>query len=271
MSYPFLVLIGVAVGSFGTLIGAGGGFILVPILLLLAPALPPDTVTAISLAVVCFNAASGSVAYLRKGRVDLRSGLYFALATLPGAVLGALATHALPRHTFDLVFGVVLVALSAYLLATARGVDRRQDTHSGGSFAREVVEADGTVHRYRYSLRTGLVISAVVGFVSSLLGIGGGIVHVPAMTYLLGFPVHVATATSHFTLALMALAGTLTHLAAGDLAGHYGTVAALGGGVVVGAQVGAHFSDRVRGPVIIRALAVALALVGVRILWGALA
>lgn len=66
----------------------------------------------------------------------------------------------------------------------------------------------------------GIGLSVAVGYLSNLLGIGGGVIHVPAMTYVLHFPVHIATATSQFTLAVMALAGTLVHLATGSL--HHG-------------------------------------------------
>ena len=77
-----LVGLGLLVGAFGTLIGAGGGFVLVPVLLLLYPQDSPALVTGISLAVVFFNATSGSVAYARMGRVDFRSKRYSAPSTV---------------------------------------------------------------------------------------------------------------------------------------------------------------------------------------------
>jgi uncharacterized membrane protein YfcA len=79
VEYPALLVLGVLVGAFGTLVGAGGGFLLVPILLLLYPDLEPDTVTAMSLLVVFVNASSGSVAYARQKRIDFWSGGWFAL------------------------------------------------------------------------------------------------------------------------------------------------------------------------------------------------
>src|SRR6266487_818347 len=91
-----LLLLGIAVGAFGTLIGAGGGFLLVPILLLLYPNDSVETITTISLAVVFLNATSGSIAYARMGLIDYRTGAIFAAAGAPGAVLGALATGWLP-------------------------------------------------------------------------------------------------------------------------------------------------------------------------------
>ena len=104
--YFWLIGLGVAVGLFGTLIGAGGGFVLMPILLLLYPQATPDELTAISLAVVFFNALAGSEAYAFMGRIDYKSGLIFAAATIPGAVIGALNTcHSAPapvqRHLRD--------------------------------------------------------------------------------------------------------------------------------------------------------------------------
>src|SRR5207253_207113 len=98
-----LAALGFAVGGIGTLVGAGGGFLLVPVLLLLYPQTSPDTLTAISLFVVCANATSGSVAYAWQRRIDYRSGGWFALATLPGAVLGALIVGAIPRRAFDII------------------------------------------------------------------------------------------------------------------------------------------------------------------------
>jgi uncharacterized membrane protein YfcA len=87
----------------------------------------------------------------------------------------------------------------------------------------------------------------------------------PVLVSLLAFPVHVATATSHLVLAVTSLVGSATNAVAGALAGSWARVAALGLGVVAGAQLGAFLSTRVRGAWILRALAVALGFAGVRI------
>jgi uncharacterized protein len=265
-----LVGLGLAVGAFGTLIGAGGGFVLVPALLILYPHDSPALVTGISLAVVFLNASSGSIAYARMRRVDVVSGLMFSAATIPGAVLGALATAWIPRQVFDVAFGALLTAGAVYLFLRPKGPATPAAGSHAGRFARTLVERDGTTHTWSYNPYLGVGISVLVGFASSLLGIGGGIIHVPVLAQLLDFPVHIATATSHFTLAIMALAGTLVHLARGELGPGLGRIAALGVGVVAGAQVGAALSQRVGGVWIMRGLAVALGLVGVRILAGAL-
>src|SRR4051812_31548501 len=113
--YLWLVPVGFIIGAYGTLIGAGGGFVLVPLLLLFYPHETPDTITSISLAVVFFNALSGSIAYARVRRIDYYSGATFALAAVPGAVFGALSTALIPRHFFDILIGLLMISGAAFL------------------------------------------------------------------------------------------------------------------------------------------------------------
>jgi hypothetical protein len=97
----WLIPVGFVIGAYGTLIGAGGGFVLVPMLILFYPQEAPEVITSISLAVVFFNALSGSFAYIRLKRVDYRSGILFSAATIPGAILGAMTTSLIPRPLWD--------------------------------------------------------------------------------------------------------------------------------------------------------------------------
>lgn len=263
-----LVLIGVAVGAFGTLIGAGGGFVLTPILLLLYPHDSAQTLTAISLAVVFFNAGSGSSAYARQKRVDYRSGIIFALATLPGAIGGAILTGSVSRHLFDAIMGAILALLALWLLVGERWPLPQPTKHLE---QRRLVDREGETYLYAVPVRRGALYSIGVGFASSFLGIGGGVIHVPLLVRALGFPTHIATATSHFVLAIMAGTGTLTHVVLGSFAHGHGVrrAAALAIGVVAGAQLGARASLRLRGEMIQWLLAVALVALAARLLYAA--
>jgi uncharacterized membrane protein YfcA len=261
-----LVAIGLGVGAFGTLIGAGGGFILTPILLLLYPHDSAQTLTAISLAAVFFNAASGSLAYARQHRIDYRSGIVFALATLPGAISGALVVGDVSRHVFDAIMGLVLALLAAWLIAGERWPlpqPRRHLEH------RLLVDRSGETYSYTVPVRRGALYSLGVGFLSSFLGIGGGVIHVPLLVRALGFPTHLATATSHFVLAIMAGTGTITHITLGSFSHGHGVrrATALSVGVVAGAQIGAHISLRLRGVVIQSLLATALLALAARLFY----
>jgi uncharacterized membrane protein YfcA len=264
----YLVPIGFAVGAYGTLIGAGGGFVLVPVLLLLYPQQRPATITSISLAVVFFNALSGSWAYARHKRIDYQSGVAFAAATVPGAVIGAFVVGYLSRGFFDVLFGGVLVLLAGFVILRTSARGAHIVPLQVGMTRRVLVDAHGVTYEYGFFQWQGIVISTGVGFLSSLLGIGGGIIHVPALVEFLNFPVHIATATSHFILAVMALAGTLVHLGTGELRPDAGftQTALLAAGVIPGAQLGAKLSHEIHGGFIIRLLGVALLLVGIRLI-----
>jgi uncharacterized protein len=267
--YIELISIGFGVGAYGTLIGAGGGFVLMPILLLLYPDRSPELLTSISLAVVFFNAVSGAEAYAIMKRIDYKSGILFAVATIPGSVLGALNTAMIPRRLFDILFSVLLICASIFLVFRTGSLNkpckepcalRHQMTH-------RIVDTHGIVYVYSFNPYWGIGLSIFVGYISSFLGIGGGIIHVPILSYFLGFPVHIATATSHFILAIMALTGTVVHIVEGNFQHGVHLTISLAIGVVLGAQLGARLSERVKGPWIIRGLSIALGLVGVRILF----
>jgi uncharacterized membrane protein YfcA len=262
-----LLVLGFAIGGFGTLIGAGGGFILIPILLLLFPDMQPNVVTSISLSIVFLNACSGSFAYARLKRIDYRSAITFGLATLPGSVLGAILTGFIPRRTFDIILGCVLILVAVFLFINPdEGAYKSKNINKINAY-RDFIDRDGNRYEYCFNIKTGIFISFFVGFISSFLGIGGGIFHVPALISLLDFPAHVATATSHFVLAIMALSGTIVHLINGTLLQGIKTTMYIGFGVIAGAQVGAHFSNKVKPKGIVKALAVALIVVGLRLLF----
>jgi uncharacterized membrane protein YfcA len=258
LQFLWLVPLGFFAGAYGTLIGAGGGFVLAPALLLLYPGEAPETITSISLAAVFFNALSGTLAYANSKRIDYKSGMIFSVATMPGAVLGALATTSMSRARFDLLFGCLLILVALFLVVSP-----------GKKTAARMTQADiKTPAIFGFSkarLLIGVVLSTGFGFVSSFLGIGGGFLYVPALVYLLEFPVRIATATSLFVLTITALTGSVTHVAAGLF--HHGIRRAITISIsaILGAQLGAKLSQHIHGDWIIRSLAMALGLVGIRL------
>jgi uncharacterized membrane protein YfcA len=251
LEYLWLIPLGFVIGAYGTLIGAGGGFVLVPVLLLFYPQATTETIAGISLAVVFFNALSG---------------LLVSAATIPGAILGALTTPYMPRRLFDGIFGFLLIAVSVFLFVKPGGREEAARPCPPNHRECTMTEADGTVHRFSYHQPLGIVVSMAVGFLSSLLGIGGGIIHVPVLIHLLNFPVHIATATSQFVLTNMALTGTLTHILTGAFTQGIRRTILLAVGVLLGAQLGARLSRKTQGTWIIRGLAFALGAVGIRLL-----
>ncbi len=248
-----LAPLGFAVGMYGTLVGAGGGSVLVPALLFLMPDETPATVTAISLAVVFFNAYSGTVAYMRMGRIDYYAGTLFSLAGVPGAILGVMLVHVVPRAVFDPVFGLLLFVIGLFLVMNPLGAKQ------GDVSTQSTRTPNATL---------GSIGSAYIAVLSSLLGIGGGVIHVPFLIRVLRMPTHSATATSHFVLTFMALTATVTHVVMGEFesGSSINRTMCLAVGVMMGAPLGAALSTKVRGSHIVRLLATTLCLVGLRLI-----
>jgi uncharacterized membrane protein YfcA len=269
LQYFGLIALGFMVGGYGTLIGAGGGFLLMPLLLLLYPREDPHILTAISLAVVFINSLSGAGAYARLHRIDYKSGLMFAAATIPGAIFGVLTTASVPRQTFEALFSLFLIGMAILMFIRPKkdmGPTREPRLPSTHGVTRALQSLDGLTFEYHYHPVPGLIIFFFLGFIASFLGIGGGSLIVPILAYLLNFPVFIATATSQFIVAILTLTGTTVHICIGSF--HHGAhrIAALGIGVLIGAQLGAYLSRKIKGSWIIRSLALALVLVGVRML-----
>lgn len=248
LSYVWLLVAGVGIGTLGTLIGAGGGWMIVP-WLLFGYHFSPQEAVGTSLAVVFLNAFSGSLAYIRQRRVLYKMGLAFAVATIPGALIGARLVQFLDSKWFVMLFGLLLLAVAGFL-HRGRDLSILRPAHQDAS-------GDGLEALRSPYMRIGIAISFLVGVLSSLFGIGGGIIHVPFLIVMLGIPVHTATATSHFVLAITSLVGTMAFLHQGQVRVAIGV--SLGIGVLLGAQVGAVLSMRMRSEPIRRILAFALA------------
>jgi uncharacterized protein len=240
------IAFGIGVGAYGTMIGVGGGFLIVPFLLLVHH-VSSEQAVGTSIVVVFLNAVSGAISYARQRRIDFKAGLWFAAATVPGAIAGAFLSEWLSGPIFNIVFALLLIALSLFM------------------FFRKAPSSQATTADERhYNLRLGIILSLFVGCISSLFGIGGGVIHVPALIHLLSFPPHIATATSTFILAFTTAVGGVSHVALGHVL--WAPAVTLGIGVIIGAQLGARWGSKLQGTVLVRLLSLALILVALRLL-----
>ncbi|MDP6455565.1 MAG: sulfite exporter TauE/SafE family protein [SAR202 cluster bacterium] len=270
MDLIWLVLLGIGTGAYGVLVGAGGGFILGPMLLLFFD-MEPEVVAGTVLASVAINSISGTSAYRAMKIIDYRSGLLFAAAAVPGSVLGALGVGAVAPSTFRILFGVVLLLLSAQLAFRPNIPESNRTetpTHriSATVRSRRIVSEDGGEYRYEFNEMLATSFNVILGFISSFFGTGGGFIRTPILVSAFGFPVHVAAATSVFALAIYTTAGALTHTALGHVE-WWPTFALTGAGLVLGGQIGARIAGRTTGPWILRLLLVVVLFLGVRLIW----
>jgi uncharacterized membrane protein YfcA len=210
------VLIGFAAGVLSGMFGVGGGIVMTPGLQLGLGA-APIVALATPLPVILPTALTGAWRYRRAGEIDLRAGAWMAATGIPASALGALATEIVDTHLL-LVVTAALLAWQA--VSVLRGSDRR------------AAEARGHAGPLPF-----LTIGALAGFVSGLLGIGGGIVMVPLMVSWLGIPLKRALGTSLAAIVLLVLPGTAVHAANGNI--DWALCGVLIIGAVPGARIGA--------------------------------
>ena len=278
LQWVILALVGFVTGVFGVLVGAGGGFILVPILRIFFdkdPAIVAGTV----LALVAANSISGAFAYRYMRVVDKRSAYLFAAAAIPGSVIAPFvlkkALEGLPG-VFDAMFGLLLVILAVRIATQqfdsgrqsriARARSRRRSFINPQTLHRRRITAEsGETYRYRLNERWAVLINFVLGFISSFFGVGGGFLRTPILVYAFGFPVQVAVATSIFALSFYTTAGAATHAFIGNIE-WFPTFVFAGIGLVTGGQIGARLSGKVQGPWIMRLLMLVILAMGLQLM-----
>lgn len=249
-----LFALGASAGIVGTLVGLGGGFIIVPILRLVY-LLAPAEAAGISLVMVLANAASGSVAYVKQRRADVRTAVLVAAAGIPASLIGARLVHFVSRAFFDLVFGLVL-AYFFYVTMRRRRSGGAEKPLVRGLVERTHVDRDGRSFTYGTSVPLVLATGALLGFSSAFLGIGGGIIFVLVFIGLFRMPPHVVSATSTLAILLTSPAGVITHALQNDIVWSYAAPLALGG--LAGGQIGPRIGKRISSPRLLDVMAFAI-------------
>ncbi|GAB4307646.1 MAG: sulfite exporter TauE/SafE family protein [Promethearchaeota archaeon] len=290
----FLVaLLATGIGFLASMFGIGGGFLLVPSMILVF-GLETHLTVGTTAFVIIFMSASSVVAYARQKRIDYAVTLSVAGASIVGAVLGALATRLVSGQFILVGFGVTEATLAVVLgtkktpqeklaEALAKKGDLDGGTYAGGAgkiggrnepakrftLYRVVKDALGITHVYKAHVLVALPLSFVAGFLSSLLGIGGGTLYIQIFVFLCGMPIHLAIASSMFTIFLShLLGGGLTFVLIGQV--DYVVAAGYAIGMVAGAQLGALVGKRT-GSVLLKRMAAALIVViAVRMIYFAL-
>lgn len=269
MTDILLVLLGIFVGTLGTLIGAGGGFILVPALLILHPDYKSESITSLSLAVVFINSLSGSISYAKQKKIDYKTAFYFALSTIPTSILGVLSISYIPRNIFNALFGILMIILSLFLLTQKKqkieSINIKELEKKEYFVTREIIDSKNNKYLYSFDFKKGIGFSFLVGYLSSLFGIGGGIMMVPFMINILNFPIQIATATSQFILMIMSFSGSLSNIYLNKFHHDLNVFILLSLGVILGAQIGAYLSQKIKNNIIIKILAISLGLSGFKI------
>ena len=256
-----LVLLGAgaAAGMFGSLLGLGGGILIVP---LLTVGFGISFREAVGVSLVCVIATSSSAAgvYLERHLANLRLGMLLELFTASGALVGGLVAFMLEERVLAGLFAVLLAYTAVSMLqrgraeaAAARNAAAEDSPAAVDAFgaADEGVdplpatfadELAGPGYRPR-RLAAGVGGSLVAGLISALLGVGGGIVKVPLMHLVMGVPLKVATATSNLMIGVTAAASAVVYLLRGGFDPYVAGPTVVG--VFAGAMLGSRLATRI--------------------------
>ena len=236
------IVTGAVAGLLGAMLGIGGGVFLVPFLVL-AVGLPFKAAAGVSLAAVIATSSSVSATTAGRHLINLRLGMALEVATAAGGLAGGLTAQWLAPRTLELMFGVIATIVAASVLQSSGKEEKRSDCEDVGTLGGRYTDpTTGLVHCYRViRLPVALTTSFIAGNVSTLLGLGGGIIKVPVLATLCGVPMRVAAATSAFMIGVTATSGALIYYGHGDLAPTLAAAAIIGtqAGSGVGLRLGA--------------------------------
>ena len=241
-----VIAVGVLAGVLAGLFGVGGGVILVPALVLLL-AVPQKTAHATSLAAIILTAAAAVVPFAVVGEVSWGAAVVMAAAAIVGTAFGARALHRLPAAVLRRAFAVLLLLVALRLVVVSDVGQAAAVTGAG--------------------LVAGLAVTGfLAGLLSATLGVGGGVVMVPAMVVGLGFGQHLAEGTSLLVILPTAIVGTLQHQRNGYVRWDLGLRLGLAG--ICGGLAGGLLAQTLPAEGLQRGFGVFMGLVGLRMLLG---
>jgi uncharacterized membrane protein YfcA/uncharacterized membrane protein len=254
--FSLLILLLIFMGSLvagllGSLVGLGGGVLIVP-LLTLAFGFPISFAIGASIISVIATSSGAAAAYVRDHLTNMRVGMFLELATTTGAICGALLAGLLSASLLSVIFGIVLLISVAPILfkmgeELPQGVknDRWANIlHLSGSYPDQHLGREVSYQVTRTPF--GLIMMYIAGAISGLLGIGSGTFKVLALDTLMRLPMKVSTTTSNFMIGVTAAASAGIYFSRGDIPPLLAAPVALG--VLIGALVGArlltHLSNK---------------------------
>jgi uncharacterized membrane protein YfcA len=263
------LLMGTLSGSLGAMLGIGGGVFLVPFLILVV-GLPFHQAAAVSLAAVIATSTAVSAATAGRQLINLRLGMVLEVATAAGGVVGGLTALLLSPRLLQGLFAIVALFVAVAVFRSAEAAPLPPNAAVGRLGGRFTDEPTGQTTTYAVRrLPLSLVASFLAGNLSTLLGIGGGVVKVPVLVTWSGVPMRVAAATSAFMIGVTATSGAVIYYGHGEMIPGLAAAAVLG--TQMGSAIGLRAAARARARGLRMLLASVLVIVACLMLFRAMA
>ena len=267
-----MFLVSILAGIFGSIVGLGGGVVVIPVLTILLGVNIHFAIGASIVAIIGTSSGSAST-YVRDKVTNLRVGMFLELASTSGAITGAAIAAYTNSGALEAIFGsILLVSLVPMVMKIGEDIPKSpelkglsRDLGLTGTYT----ESDGRTIKYNATRPVeGLAGTAVAGVLSGLLGIGGGAFKVLSMDLAMKLPMKVSTTTSNFMIGVTAAASAGIYFARGDV--DPVIVAPVAIGILIGAAVGARILLRSRNTTVRKTFAVILAIAAVEMILSAL-
>ncbi|HRP89578.1 MAG TPA: sulfite exporter TauE/SafE family protein [Edaphocola sp.] len=266
-----LLLIAIAffAGVIGALTGLGGGIIIVPALTL-ALGIPMKYAVATSLISVIGTSSGAAAAYVKEGYTNMEIGMFLQIATTLGAIIGAVVIvwFKIPVDILGIIFGAVLV-LTAILTAQKKPDHREPITNGSLAYKLQLfgtfpVNGKDEAYGSRNPILGSLVMVSA-GFLSGLLGVGGGVFKVLAMDNVMRLPFKVSTTTSNFMIGVTAVASAIIYFAGGYVIPFITAPVLIG--IILGSFVGAKVLAKINVNLLKRIFAILVAVIALYMMY----
>ena len=264
-----LLFLGLAVGFLSGMFGVGGGFLMTPLLMMMG--IPPAVAVASEANHILAASFSGLLAHIRSANVDFKMGLILLIGGIIGSALGVFILRgilSIGQEKFFITFAYILVLTSVGFWMLIESINSIQRKMAGNrKRLHEHMWMHGLPLKVRFrkshlyiSMIPPLIIGLIVGIVSSIMGVGGGFILVPAMIYIIGMPTQVVVGTSLLQIVFVTAVSTILHAYINQTVDVMLSSLLLIG-AVIGAQIGTRVMVRLTGEQIRFFLAVLILLV----------
>lgn len=246
-----LILVSVFAGAYGTIIGAGGGFIFVPFLLILF-GMNPKIAAGSGLVIVMVNSIIGTWGYSKKKRISFNKGLILGISAIPGTFIGTWLLQNFYSDLFYIVFALMLTLLGIFLLVKNLPFLNKKET--------KIIKVSESVNKsFGYWF---IPLGFFTGILSNYLGIGGGWLLVPILIYFFKMSAKDASSTSIFSLCIYTTVGAITQISIGNINWLIVIIGSIG--ISIGAKIGLKIAEFIPEKLIMQLLSIVLIVMGMR-------
>ena len=259
-----LILIGGLSAILGSIVGIGGGIIIVPTLVYLGVnhhflhGITTQIAIGTSSVILIVTGLSSSLGYLKTKQVDIKNGSIFLFGLLPGSLIGSFLSRYLTLDSFNLYFGIFMIGVSILLMI--RYKIKPFKIFDKPQYERAYIDVEGKTYHYSVPPFFAFCTTLFIGVLTGLFGIGGGALMTPLMLIVFRFPPHVAVGTSMIMIFLSSVMSSIGHIVQVHVAWGYSIVLIISS--VIGAQIGVRVNRSIKSDTVVMLLRTVMLLIG---------